>query len=158
MKRITAIFALVVFSLAILLPFSIRTGTASAQDAGYSIQHVDHQVEIMYTGHVVISDTIHVTGQLTDGFLIGFPYKYGSHVLKGVAYDANSTLPMSLGVSLEDRSGFYGARVSFPQTSPQVFTIVFILSNDLVSYDPDTSVYSVDFPAYPSFVTVTLVA
>jgi hypothetical protein len=152
-KRITAIFALVVFSLAILLPFSIRTGTASAQDAGYSIQHVDHQVEVMYTGHVVISDTIHVTGQLTDGFLIGFPYEYGSHVLKGVAYDANSTLPMSLGVSLEDRSGFYGARVSFPQTSPQVFTIVFILSNDLVSYDPDTSVYSVDFPAYPSFVT-----
>ena len=153
MKRITAIFALMVFSVAIFLPFSLNIGTASAQDAGYSIQHVDHQVEVMYSGHVVIRDTIQVTGQLTGGFLIGFPYKYGSHVLKGVAYDdANNTLPMSLGVPLEDRIGFYGANISFPQGSPQVFTVIFILSNDLVSYGASTELFSVDFPAYPSFV------
>ena len=153
MKRIIAIIALMVFSLAMFLPFSLNIRTASAQDAGYSMQHVDHQVEVMYSGHMVIRDTIQVTGQLTGGFLIGFPYKYGSHVLKGVAYDdANNTLPMSLGVSLEDRSGFYGANISFPQGSPQVFTVIFILSNDLVSYDASTRLFSVDFPAYPSFV------
>jgi hypothetical protein len=152
-KRITVIFALMVISLAIFLPFSLKIGTASAQEASYSIQHANHQVEVMHSGHVIIRDSVQVTGQLTNGFLIGFPYKYGSHVLKGVAYDANGVLPMSLGVPLENRSGFYGARISFPQGSPQVFTVVFILSNDLVSYDPSTSVFSVDFPAYPSFVT-----
>jgi hypothetical protein len=138
-----------------MLPISLNTGTASAQVAGYSIQHVDHQVEVTYTGHVIINDTIQVTGQSTGGFLIGFPYEYASDVLKGVAYDANGILPMSLGVSLENRSGFYGASISLPQGSPQVFTVVFILSNDLVSYDPSTGVYTLDFPAYPSFVTET---
>ena len=150
MKRITAIFALTIFSLAIFLPLSLNIKTASAQDTGYSIQKVNHQVEIMYSGHVVIRDTITVTGQLTDGFLIGFPHKYGSHVLKGVAYDANNTLPMSLGVPVEGQPNFYGANISFPQGSPQVFTVVFILSNDLVSQDLSSEVVSVNFPAYPS--------
>jgi hypothetical protein len=149
-KRITAIFALTIFSLAIFLPFSLNIRTASAQDAGYSIQHVDHQVEIMYSGHVVIRDTIQATGQLTDGFLIGFPHQYGSHVLKGVAYDANGILPMSLGVQVEGQSDFYGANVSFPQGSPQNFTVIFILSNDLAYQDLAAGVVSFSFPAYPS--------
>jgi hypothetical protein len=162
-KKIAVIFALTIFSLAILLPFSLNMKTASAQDAGYSIQHVDHQVEVMYSGHVVIRDTIQVTGQLTEGFSIGFPYKYGPHVLKGAAYAADNILPISLGVPFEDQSGFYGAHIDFPQGSPQVFTVIFILSNDLVSYDSTTQVFSVDFPAYPSFpkeagtVNVTIV-
>jgi hypothetical protein len=145
------ILVLTIFSLAIFLPFYLNIKTASAQDTGYSIQSVDHQVEIMYSGHVVIRDTIRVTGQLTDGFLIGFPHEYGSHILKGVAYDANNILPMSLGVPVEGQSGFYGANISFPEGSPQVFTVIFILSNDLVSQDLSVNVVSVDFPAYPSF-------
>ncbi len=150
MKKITAILAFTIFSLLILASFSANIKAASAQDAGYSIQNVDHQIEVLYSGHVVIRDTIHVTGQLTGGFLIGFPYKYGSRVLKGVAYDANNILPMSLGVSFAGQSGFYGANISFPQGSPQVFTVIFILSNDLVSQDLSYNVVSVDFPAYPS--------
>jgi hypothetical protein len=151
-KRITAIFALTIFSLAVILPFSLSISTVSAQDAGYSIQHVNHQVEVMYSGHVVISDTIQVTGQLTGSFLIGFPYKYGAHILKVVAYAANNPLPISLGVPFEDKSGFYAVNINFSQASPQVFTVIFILSNDLVSYDSTTQRFSVDFPAYPSFV------
>jgi len=151
-KRITAIFALTIFSLAIFLPFSLSISTVSAQDSGYSIQHVNHQVEVMYSGHVVISDTIQVTGQLTGGFLIGFPYKYGAHILKVVAYAANNPLQISLGVPFEDKSGFYAVNINFSQASSQVFTVIFILSNDLVSYDSTTQLFSVDFPAYPSFV------
>ncbi len=78
MKKITAILAFMIFSLLILASFSANIKAASAQDAGYTIQSVNHQIEVMYSGHVVIRDTIHVTGQLTDGFLIGLPYKYGS--------------------------------------------------------------------------------
>ncbi len=141
-----------VFSVAVLLPFLFCTQTVLAQDDSYTIERVDHQVEVMYSGHVVIRDTIYVTGQLTDGFLIGFPHKYGSYVLKAVAYDDNNVFPVSLGVQLGGQSGFYGAKISFPQETPQVFTVVFILSNSLVSQDADD--FTLDFPAYPSFVKV----
>jgi hypothetical protein len=151
-KRTATIIAFVIFSLAVLLPFSLNTQPVSAQTA-YSIQSVDHQIEILYSGHVVIRDTIHVSGQITGDFQIGFPYKYGANVLKGMAYDANNnTYPISLGVQLEDRSGFYGAKISFPQGSPQVFTVVFVLSSSLLSQDATAGVFNLDFPAYPSFV------
>ena len=151
MKRAATIFIFAVFSLAVLLPFSLGINTASAQESGYSIQNVDHQVEVMYSGDLVIRDTITVTGQISDGFLIGFPYGYGSFILKGVAFDTERTYPMSMGVGLGDRSGFYGVEVTFPNGSPQVFTVVFILSNDLLTTNPG-GFYYLSFPAYPSFV------
>jgi len=149
-KRTTAIIVLMVFSLAVLLPFSLNTQAVLAQDDSYTIQRVDHQIELMYSGHVVIRDTIRITGQLTGDFQIGFPHKYGSYVLKGMAYDDNNVFPVSLGVQLADRSGFYGAKTSFLQETPQFFTVVFVLSNSLVSQD--SFGFSLDFPAYPSLV------
>ena len=150
MKRTTAVIVLLVFSLAALLPFSLNTQTVSAQDGNYSIQRVDHQIEVLHSGHVIIRDTIHLSGQLTGDFSIGFPHKYASYVLKGIAYDDNNVYPVSLGMQLADRSGFYAAKISFPQAAPQVFTVVFILSNSLLTPDATMSVFSLDFPAYPS--------
>jgi hypothetical protein len=149
-KRITAFFVLTIFSLVIFSPFYLNISTASAQSLNYSIQRVDHQIEVMYSGHLIIRDTIHVTGQLTDGFLIGFPKKYGDNVLEGVAYDADGVLPMSLNVPFEGHSDLYGASISFPQEAPQVFTVVFILSNELVHQNNSLSAAAVEFPAYPS--------
>jgi len=150
-KGAAAVVVLMVFSVAILLPFSFSTRGVFAQDS-YTIQSVDHEVEVLYSGHVVIRDTIHLSGQFTGDFFIGFPYKYGSsYVLKGMAYDADNVFKLSLGVQLADRTGFYGAKVSFPQGSPQVFTVVFILSNSLLSQDLASNVFTLDFPAYPSF-------
>jgi hypothetical protein len=154
LKRVCTIFILAVFSLAVLLPFSLGIKTASAQESGYSIQNVDHQIQVMYSGDIVVRDTITVTGQISDGFLIGFPYEYGSYVLKGVAFDSERTYPMSMGVGLGDRSLFYGVEVTFPNGSPQVFTVVFILSNDLLTSDFE-GFYRLSFPAYPSFVKDT---
>jgi hypothetical protein len=151
-KRVTVAIVLTVFSVAMLLPFSLNTGTVSAQESSYTLERVDHEVELMYSGQVVIRDTISVSGQLTGDFLIGFPYKYGSCVLKGIAYDANALFSVSLGVQLADRSGFYGAKISFPQGAPQFFTVAFVLSNSLLSLDLDSDVYTLDFPAYPSFL------
>ena len=152
MKRATLVIVLLVFSVAIITQLSFNTQTVLAQDANYSIQSVDHEVEVMYSGHVIIRDTIHVSGQLTGDFLIGFPNRYGSYILKALAYDTDNTFQVSLGAQLADRSGFYGAKISFPEGAPQVFTVVFVLSNSLLSQDTTTDVFTLDFPAYPSFV------
>ncbi|MBN1357852.1 hypothetical protein JW988_03690 [Candidatus Bathyarchaeota archaeon] len=149
MKRALAVIMFIVFSVAILLPFSLITPTVMAQDS-YTIQRVDHEVEVMYSGHTVIRDTITISGQLTGGFLIGFPYKYGAYVLKGLAYDEdNNVFPLSLGVQLAE-TNFYGAKVSFTEGAPQVFTVVFILSNSLLTQESAGTLFTLDFPAYPS--------
>lgn len=139
-----------VFLLLVFLPVVLPSGTVSAQSTGYSIQKVDHQVEVMYSGQIVIRDTIHVYGQVTDGFMIGLPSKYSAYILKAVAFDADNVYQVNLGVQLGDRSGFYGAEVNFNGRSPTVFTVAFVLSNSLITYASDTSVYTLDFPAYPS--------
>jgi hypothetical protein len=133
----------------IVLLFSLNIEWVSAQNESYGIQNVDHQVEVMYSGHVIIRDTITLTGQTPNTFLMGFPYQYGNHIIKGVAFDQTGTLPINLGVQLGNRSGFYGAEITLPDTSSEVFTVIFILSNDLISRT--VSEYSLDFPAYPSF-------
>ncbi|MGB9841969.1 MAG: hypothetical protein ACPLKZ_04500 [Candidatus Bathyarchaeales archaeon] len=149
MKRTTTTIVLMIFSFAVLVA-SLNTQRVSAQEATYSIQQIDHQVEVLYSGHIIIRDKVRLTGQLTGDFLIGFPYKYGAYVLKGVAYDDSTVFPLSLGVQLENRSGFYGAKISFPHGAPQVFTVAFILSNSLVSQNYNE--FIIDFPAYPSLV------
>lgn len=148
-KRTNAILLIMAFSLLVILPVALPSGTVSAQTSGYSIDRVDHQVQIMYSGHVVILDTIHVSGQVTDGFMIGLPYKYSADVLKGLAYDDTHVYQMNLGVQLGDRSGFYGATVDFNGNAPSVFTVAFVLSNQLIT-DQGSGVSALDFPAYPS--------
>jgi hypothetical protein len=154
----TAIFLFMIF-----LPVVLPSGTVVAQTTG-SIQKVDHQVEVIYSGQVVIRDTIYVYGQVADGFMIGLPSRYSAYILKAICYDADNVYQTNLGVQLGDRSGFYGAEINFNGKSPTVFTVAFVLSNSLVTYASDTSFYTLDFPAYPSLtqnaatcnVTVTL--
>ena len=138
------------FSLLVILPVALPSGLVSAQTSSYTIDRVDHQVQIMYSGHVVILDTIHVSGQVTDGFMIGLPYKYSADVLKGFAYDNTHVYQLNLGVQLGDRkSGFYGATVDFNGNTPSVFTVAFVLSNQLIT-EQGSGVSVLDFPAYPS--------
>jgi hypothetical protein len=149
--------------LLVFLPIVLPSGGVFAQTTGYSITQVDHQVTVMYSGQVVIQDTILVSGQVTDGFLIGMPFTYSTDILKAVAYDSNNVYPVNLGVPLGNQSGFYGAEVNFNGTSPSVFTVAFVLSNSLIT-QLDANDYTLDFPAYPSLtqnvancnVTITL--
>jgi hypothetical protein len=56
MKRTHAIPLIIAFSLLFILSVALPSGIASAQTSGYIIDKVDHQVQIMYSGHVVIVD------------------------------------------------------------------------------------------------------
>ncbi len=147
-KRINAILLIMAISLLVILPAAMPSGV-SAQTSSYTIDTVDHKVQVMYSGHVVILDTIHVSGQIPNDFMIGLPYQYSADVLKGIAYDDTHVYQMNLGVQLGDRSGFYGATVNFNGSSPSVFTVAFVLSNSLVT-EQGTGVYNLNFPAYPS--------
>ncbi|MFB3888927.1 MAG: hypothetical protein ACE14S_05510 [Candidatus Bathyarchaeia archaeon] len=148
MKRTAVTTTLTILAMAIILPMALSL-QVQAQTAGYTIQTVDHSVELLYSGHTIITDTITLTGQTPNSFPIGFPFKYGAYLLKSMAYDANNrTLPMTLGVQLEDQSGYYGAEVTLPPGTSQPIKVIFILSNALLT---TTSMgYSLDFPAYPS--------
>jgi hypothetical protein len=137
----------VVFSLLVILSVALPSGIISAQ-TNYNIDRVDHQVQVMHSGHVVILDTIHVSGQISDGFMIGIPNKYSANVLEGFAYDETHIYQFNLGVQLGQISGFYGATVDFNGNTPSVFNVAFILSNKLIS--EQSSDYTLDFPAYPS--------
>jgi hypothetical protein len=155
-KRTAILIALTVCLMAALLPLSLSAQPVSAQ-TGYTIQSVDHEIDIMYSGYIVIRDTIHVSGSLSNGFLMGFPFQYGgANVLKAVTYDQNHNVyPMNLGVQLENRVGFYGAKIDFGQSNPQVFTVVFVLSNTFLTQETvggTTATFTLNFPAYPSFV------
>ena len=151
MKRKALTFTLIIaiLILSFFTAFAIKNVKAAKTD--YTIEKVDHTVEVMYNGYIFINDTVRINGTAPNGFLMGFPYKYGPHVLECVAYNATAVFPVNLDVSLKDRVGFYGVEINFPQGSPQVFTVGFVLSNELLVQNPvNMSQYTLDFPEYPS--------
>ncbi len=140
---LAALLALLATS-ALALPYAL----VSAQTGSYSIDNVDHQIHVLYSGHVVVSDTIHISGQIPSEFLIGLPYQYSANVLEAVAYDDNHVYEMDLGVQLGEYSGFYGAQVNFQGFTSQSFTVSFTLSNQLIT---ETNIWScARFPLTPS--------
>ncbi len=149
MKRTMASLLIVAFTLIAVLPVALLSSTVSAQSSGYSIDKVDHQIQVMYSGNVVILETIHVSGQISDGFTIGLPYIYSADVLKVLAYDSAHVYDANVGVQLGDHSGFYAVKINFNGNTPNVFTVAFVLSNSLTT-DQNGGSYLVEFPAYPS--------
>jgi hypothetical protein len=150
MKKTALVIAMVTVAIIIFVSISSNMKTVQAQN-NYSVERVTHKIVVLYNGYVFINDTIQIEGQAPDGFLMGFPYKYGSYILQCVAYNSSSIFPVTLDVPLENHVGFYGLEIDFPQETPQIFTVGFILSNNLVTQDAsNTSRYTLDFPAYPS--------
>jgi hypothetical protein len=151
MKRKALTFTLIIATLILtsFAAFIIKDVKAASTD--YSIEKVNHAIEVMYNGYIFINDTIQINGTAPNGFLIGFPYKYGSHILRCVAYNATDVFPVSLNVPLENRIGFYGVKINFTRGTPQAFTVGFVLSNSLLEQNPSNmSQYALDFPVYPS--------
>jgi hypothetical protein len=152
MKKMALAIAMVTVAVMILVSLSSTVKTVQAQKTGnYTINHVNHEIEVLYNGYIFINDTIQITGNASDGFLMGFPYKYGSYILRCVAYNSSDIFPVTLNVPLENRVGFFGVEIDFPRGTPQAFTVGFILSNDLLTQNVSSAtLYILDFPAYPS--------
>lgn len=141
----------IVLLLTTLLLLSIATALPNMATAqtDYTITQVDHTIGVLYSGNLVILDTIHVSGAVSDGFLIALPYTYSADVLKVLAYDTTHTYDVNVGVQLPGHSGFYGVSVNFDGATPSEFTVAFVLSNSL-TLDQGNGNFLVDFPAYPA--------
>ncbi|MCL1977384.1 MAG: hypothetical protein FWG55_04670 [Candidatus Bathyarchaeota archaeon] len=142
--------AIIIVSL-ISIPTLLNINFVSAQSSGYTIQSVDHIVEVMFSGHIVVRDEIKISGSTANGFQFGIPLEYAVSVLKVVAFDNNRGYPVEIISQLGGQSGFYAAKVNFEGQNPQSFTIEFVLSNNLVSKSAEN--YCLEYPAYPAFTT-----
>ncbi|NLE05198.1 MAG: hypothetical protein GX638_10435, partial [Crenarchaeota archaeon] len=152
MKKIAVVLALMVFLLAVFGPFNFSTEFAQAQTTGYSIQTVTHEVRVLHSGLIIISDTIQITGTTPNLIQVGFPFQYASSVIDVEAYDSNNVaLSVTKDVSLQGQSGFYGTTVYLDDATSTTFTVIFILSNDLLS--AISIGYILNYPAYPSLTT-----
>jgi len=160
-RRIALGFVIAAITVMMFASFlgSIKPASANSNQ-DYAIQHVDHTIQIMSNGYFLINDTISIVGNASQGttldkFSMGFPYKYGPYVVRGVAYNETDVFNVTLNIPLENRTGFYGVEVSFPDPLDisagvaHTFTVVFVLSNNLVT-SSGTNSFSMDFPAYPS--------
>lgn len=153
MKKIAVVLSLIVLSLAVFVPLTLNTEFAQAQEGGYSIQAVTHEVRVLYSGQTVISDTLQITGTMPSSIQVGFPFQYSQYVIEVEAYDsANNTLPVTAGVPLQDRSGFYAADIGLSDATGSVITVIFVLSNELITPVPNSlnNEVSLNYPAYPS--------
>lgn len=153
MKKATLL--LIILTAAMIISISFSANVKYAKAAGdYSIEHVDHTISVMYNGYVLMSDTIQISGQGPDSFLFGFPYAFGSYIVRYLAFDANATstaFPVALNEPLANRSGFYGLKVDFPSGMPQTLGVQVLFSNSLVFQESqNVSLYTMVFPAFPS--------
>lgn len=154
MKKTAILFIVLAITMVISVSLLSNVRIAKA-DGEYAIENVFHTVTIMYNGHVFINDTVtlNITGQAPNDFLIGFPSEYSDSVLKCIAFSGSDTLPVTLNVPVDNRIGFYFARVDFEGQRVQVFTVGFVLSNSLLSQDPqNVTLFELNFPAYPTLV------
>lgn len=156
MRKATWAFTMLAVAMIFSVSMSFNARNVRA-DGNYAIQHVDHTVSVLSNGYVLMNDTIELSGQAPDSFLLGFPYRFGPYVLRCLASDANNTsntFPVSLSEPLDDRVGFYGIKVDFSKGAPQSFSVQVLFSNALVAQDPqNATVYAVTFPTFPSLVT-----
>jgi hypothetical protein len=130
---------------------NMRVTKAEDVNGDYSIEYVEHTIEILHNGYIIVNDTIKInaTGQSPNYFLIGLPYTFAEHIVECAAFNKTHKFPITLNTPLGERVGFYGVNITFTGGAPQIFTVVFLLSNELIAPGGQGGYY-VNFPGFPS--------
>lgn len=160
MKRKPLILTICISFYLILVLNAINVKNVQAEST-YTVEWINHTVEVLSNGYVLVNDTIKIGGALPANFSIGFPYRYGAYILKCMAFpQVNQTrgYQVTVGVPLEGRMGFYGIRVALdPPPSGGIFSVYIVLSQNLLRQNAaNTSLFTLDFPAYPSLTVKAL--
>jgi hypothetical protein len=140
-----------VLTITVFATFNMVIVKAADPNGNYSIEYVEHKIEVLHNGYIVINDTIriNVTDRAPSYFLIGFPYMFAEHVLQCIAFNETHEFPVTFNVPMEERVGFYGANITFTGGMPQIFTVVFVLSNELITRGEEGGYYA-SFPGFPT--------
>lgn len=149
MKRTTSTLAAIAVFVILAVSMSYCVRIVNAQS--FEISNVKHTISLLYNGYIIINDTITATNTANE-FLVGMPAEYGAYVMRGIATSGTESFPVTLNVPFENRVGFYGARITFPASAiPQEFSMIFILTNDLLTQDKaNITRFTLDFPTFPS--------
>jgi hypothetical protein len=148
-------FTVLAVILSILVLNMVYVGNVKADASSYTVEWVNHQVKILYNGYILVNETIKISGAAPNSLTIGLPYRYEPYVLRCIAYNTaniNQRYNVTTGVTLGDRIGFYGVNVTLNQQMENAtVTVIFVLSNSLLRQNPqNTTLYTLDFPAFPS--------
>ncbi|MEM3578758.1 MAG: hypothetical protein QXL54_00845 [Candidatus Bathyarchaeia archaeon] len=154
MKRKSLTFAIWILIYLILALNMFYARNVYAGNA-YTVDWVNHKVEVLSNGYVLINDTIKVGGTPPNNFLIGFPYQYSVYILECAAYPLANPIQrynVAVGVPMDERVGFYGVNVNLdPPPENGVFSVCFVLSQSLLTQNTaNTSLFTLNFPAFPS--------
>jgi len=149
-------FTVLAVILSIFVLNMVYVGNVKADASSYTVEWVNHQVKILYNGYILVNETIKISGAAPNSLTIGLPYRYGPYVLRCIAYNTaniNQRYNVATGVPLGDRIGFYGVDVTLNQPMENAtVTVIFVLSNSLLGQNPqNTTLYTLDFPAFLSF-------
>jgi hypothetical protein len=152
LKRIIAVLAIIALLGVFVYP-TVFNSNVSAQTS-YPISNVGHTVEIMFSGHIVITDVIRFSSSSSDvndtlpsTFTMALPVEYSQHLLKVIAYTNDLTLPVTQNVPIDGHPELSGVRIDLAGAQGDNFRIVFILANDLLTQNE--AVFSLNYPAYP---------
>lgn len=164
MKKVALTSIILACSIIIAVSSSLIIRPVNAANSQeYSVERVNHTVKVLYNGYLFVNDTIRIVGKAAvdtatvENFRLGFPHKYGQHVLRTMAFSGSTSFEVASDVPLDDRMGFYTVEITFPQPlsvtngTVHVFTVGFVLSNSLLQRQDTSNVtsYILDFPAYP---------
>ncbi|MBC7130118.1 hypothetical protein H5T51_02715 [Candidatus Bathyarchaeota archaeon] len=154
MKKAAKQSVILSITLLMLFTFILSVDVVCAQEETYNIEWVNHQVKVLHNGYILVNDTLKFSGQSPRTIKVGFPSKYSPYLVDYAAYDAadpSTRFSISAGASMNGRSDIFGFRIDFLQGSPQIFTVAYILSNELLRIDAqNASLHYLDFPTYPS--------
>jgi len=148
-RKTVAVLIILALAIAVLALVSLNNSSVRASSP-FSVQSVNHTVGVLYNGYVVLNDTITTSGQ-TNTFLLGFPHSFGPNVVSVTAYSTDNvadTFPVSLNVPFEGQVGFYAVSIDFSKGTPQVFSVVFVLSNSFS--EVNATIFQLVFPTFPS--------
>ena len=148
-RKTVAVLIILALAIAVLALASFNNSSVRASST-FSVQNVNHTVGALSNGYVLLNDTITTSGQ-TSSFLLGFPSSFGPNVVSVTAYstdNAADTFPVSLNVPFENQVGFYAVSIDFSKGTPQVFSVVFVLSNSFSELN--STIFQLVFPTFPS--------
>jgi hypothetical protein len=155
MKRIFAVLAIIALLGVFIIPTVFNSNYAYAQ-SNNPITNVGHTVEILYSGHILITDVIRYAGisisenTMPNELTMALPAKYAPYLLEVKAFNNNITIPITSGVTIEGHPELYGFHVDLAGAQGDSFQVSFILSNNLITQNGES--YTLDYPAYPVFL------